>query len=136
MERGSDKHSPRLDEALEGEVRGLVQSGHETRSEQWRSAEPSGDDQPDVDLDPEGTLAGGAPEGMTGDDLGERAELASYLGKEVWPADSKALVDKAQEGNAPDRVVERLRDLRPGERFDNLAAVWSALTGEVEDHRF
>lgn len=114
----------------------MVQSGHETRAEESASAEPSGEDQPDVAFSPDGSIAGGAPEGMTGNDLDERAEIAGYLGKQVWPADSKALVERAQSVNAPDHVVERLRDLPPGERFGNLAAVWSALTGEVEDHRF
>jgi hypothetical protein len=136
MERGSDKHSPRLDEALEGEVRSMLHAGHETREQEGQSSEPSGEDQPAVDLSPDAELAGGTPEGMTGADLGERAELASYLGKGIWPADSNALVEKAQSAQAPDRVVERLRDLPPGERFENMAAAWAALTGEVEDHRF
>jgi len=79
MERGSDKHSPRLDDALDGEVRAMVQSGHETRAEESASAEPSGEDQPDVAFSPDGSIAGGAPEGMTGNDLDERAEIAGYL---------------------------------------------------------
>ena len=69
VERGSDKHGPRLDDAMAGEVEGTVRSGHGTRGEHWREAEQSGEDQPDVDLAPEETLSGGTPEGMTRGDV-------------------------------------------------------------------
>ena len=88
MERGSDKHSARMDDALEAEVSGLIRSGHDNRAD-WNSPEPSGEDQPDVDLVPNGTLAGGVPDGMTEDDVERRSELAQYLGR-VWPATTTA----------------------------------------------
>ena len=71
MERGSDKHSARMDDALEAETRGMMTAGRETRGEEWNSPEPSGEDQPDVDRVPDGTLAGGVPEGMTEGDVAE-----------------------------------------------------------------
>ena len=64
MERGSDKHSARMDDALDAEVSGLMRAGHDSRAD-WNSPEPSGEDQPDVDMVPNGTLAGGVPDGMT-----------------------------------------------------------------------
>jgi hypothetical protein len=136
MERGSDKHSARMDDALEAEVRGMMTAGRETRGEQWNSAEPSGEDQPDVDLVPDGTLSGGVPEGMTERDVEERAELASYLGKEVWPAGSAVLTDKAREMGAPDAVLEQLGRLPQSAVFDNVQGVWQALQGGTETHRF
>ena len=136
MERGSDKHSARMDDALEAEVRGMMTAGRETRGEDWNSAEPSGEDQPDVDLAPDGTLAGGVPDGMTERDVADRSELASYLGKECWPCDSAVLLEKAAEMNAPDAVLDRLRQLPTGRTFDNVQDVWSALRGGVEAHRF
>lgn len=42
MQRGSDKHGPRQDDALQHEVEGLLRSGHGTRAEDWRNPEPSG----------------------------------------------------------------------------------------------
>ena len=63
MERGSDKHSPRMDDALHAETEGLVRGGHDTHAEEWKQAEPSGEDQPDVDLAPDATLGGGVPDG-------------------------------------------------------------------------
>ncbi len=136
MERGSDKHSARMDEALEGEVAGMMRANRETRGEQWNTAEPSGEDQPDVDLAPDGTLAGGVPDGMTERDVEERAEIASYLGKEVWPAGSQALLAKAQEMGAPDSVLDQLRRLPDSAVFDNVQDVWQALQGGTEAHRF
>jgi hypothetical protein len=67
MERGSDKHSARMDDALQHETEGLIRSGHDNRAD-WNSPEPSGEDQPDVDRAPNGTLAGGVPDGMTESD--------------------------------------------------------------------
>jgi hypothetical protein len=136
MERGSDKHSARVDEALEGEVAGMVRAGRETRGQQWNSAEPSGEDQPDVDLAPDSTLAGGVPDGMTERDVEERAGIAAYLGKEVWPAGSEALVAKATELGAPDDVLDQLRRLPESAVFDNVQDVWQALQGGTEAHRF
>ncbi|MFP5218698.1 MAG: DUF2795 domain-containing protein [Actinomycetes bacterium] len=136
MERGSDKHSARVDEALGAEVEGMMRSGRETRGEQWHSAEPSGEDQPDVDLAPDGTLAGGVPDGMTEADVEQRALIASYLGKEVWPAGSEALTAKAMELGAPDDVLDQLRRLPPSAVFDNVQDVWQALQGGTEAHRF
>jgi hypothetical protein len=135
MERGSNKHSARMDEALEGEVRGMVTANRETRGEQWNTGEPSGEDQPDVDLAPGGTLAGGVPDGMTETDVEQRAEIASYLGKEVWPAGSQALLAKAREMGAPDAVLDQLGRLPQSAVFDNVQSVWQALQGGTEQHR-
>lgn len=136
MERGSDKHSARMDDALDAEVRGMMTAGRETRGEDWNSPEPSGEDQPDVDLAPAGTLAGGTPEGMTEQDVELRSEIASYLGKECWPCDAEQLLFKAAENNAPERVLNRLRDLPGGRPFENMQDVWSTLHGGVEAQRF
>ena len=136
MERGSDKHSARMDDALEAEVRGMMTAGRETRGHDWNSAEPSGEDQPDVDLVPEGTLSGGTPDGMTEEDVELRSEIASFLGKECWPCDAEQLLLKAAELNAPERVLNRLRDLPTGRTFENMQDVWSALHGGVEAQRF
>ncbi|MDP9101542.1 MAG: DUF2795 domain-containing protein [Actinomycetota bacterium] len=136
MERGSDKHGARLDEALEAEVKGLLQAGRETRAEDWNSAEPSGEDQPEVDRAPGTTLHGGLPDGLSDDDLETRSELASFLGKEVWPADREALRGKAMDQHAPDRVIDLLDQLPGDAEFGNLAEVWATLSGALESHRF
>lgn len=135
MERGSDKHSARMDDALAHDVDGLIRSGHDSR-EDWNSPEPSGEDQPDVDLVPNGTLAGGVPDGMTEVDVERRSELASYLGR-LWPATREELVRVATDNEAPDAVIAQLHTLPMGQQFANLQDVWAMLSGgHVESHRF
>jgi hypothetical protein len=47
MERGSDKHTPRLDDELDHETRSMTQgSPIEARSREDRMKEPPGDDEP------------------------------------------------------------------------------------------
>jgi hypothetical protein len=135
MERGSNKHSARMDDALDHEVEGLMRSGHDNRAD-WNSPEPSGEDQPDVDLVPDGTLAGGVPDGMTENDVEGRSELAMYLGKSVYPAVSAQLIELAQANDAPDSVIAQLRALPAGREYVNVQDVWSTLQGGTEAHRF
>lgn len=134
MERGSDKHGPRLDEALEAETRAMMTAGRDTRAEEWNSPEPSGEDQPDVDRAPSSTLTGGLPDGLTPADVEQRSELATFLGKEVWPARREALLEKARDQSAPERVIDLVERLPDGE-FVNLQQAWSALAGGREEHR-
>lgn len=135
MERGSDKHSARMDDAMAGEVDGLIRSGHDSRAE-WKSPEPSGEDQPDVDLVPDGTLVGGVPEGMTEVDIERRTEIASHLGR-VWPATGEQLVEVAAGNEAPDSILADLRSLPPGRLFASMQEVWSTISGgRVEAHRY
>ncbi len=135
MERGSDKHSARMDDALEGEVRGMMTAGRDTHAEDWKSAEPSGEDQPAVDLSADGSLHGGVPDGMTELDVEARSRLATYLGKEVWPATGAQLLAVAQGRDAPDVVVQQLRRLEADRSYENLQDAWAQLGG-VEQHRF
>ena len=134
MERGSDKHGARMDDALGHEVEGLVRAGRDTHAEE-SSPEPSGEDQPQVDRSPDGDLHGGVPDGMTADDVEERSRLAAYLGRSVWPANGEQLVAVARGRSAPDVVLDRLGELPPGRVFDNLQDAWSTLGGGVEAHR-
>ena len=136
MDRGSDKHSPRRDDELKHETEGLVRSGHTTHAEEWKDPEPSGEDQPDADLAPDGTLAGGVPPGMTEQDVEGRAELASYLGKDCYPMVREQVLNLAIDRNAPVRVVDLIRRLPSGREFHNVNEVWSAVGGHVESERF
>ena len=137
MERGSDKHSARMDDALEHEVRGMMTAGRDTHAEDWKSAEPSGEDQPAVDLSADGSLHGGVPDGMTEADVEDRSTIAQYLGKEVWPATGAQLLAVAQSRQAPDRIVQLLRTCRADHSYTNLQEAWADISGgHVEQHRF
>jgi len=136
VDRGSDKHSPLVDDQLKHETEGLVRAGRSTHAEEWKDAEPSGEDQPDADLAPAGTLHGGTPAGMDGDDVEGRAELAGFIGKDAYPLLREQILDRVIDGQAPTRVVDLVRRLPSGQQFQNINDVWTALGGHVESERF
>jgi hypothetical protein len=74
--------------------------------------------------------------GTSPDDVERRAALAEALGKEVWPADRDALVARAEEANADDRVLADLRRLPAGRQFDNVQDVARELGIGTEQERF
>lgn len=132
----SDKTGPLRDEELKAESQGMFKANRQTRAEEWHEIEPSGEDQPDVDRTPDGTLTGGTPEGMSADDVQLRSELATYLGREIYPAVREQLIGVAMDQHAPDAVVDRIKDLPSGRQFANVNDVWEALGGHVEQSRF
>ena len=134
MERGSDKHSPRVDEQLDHDTRSLQQGAPvESRVEKHREQEGPGDDQPV----PDARLAEGraTAASLDLDDAETRADIARFLAPSVFPADREALLADAEGNHATDEVLERLRALPAGRAYENLQDVWSALGGTVE-HRF
>ena len=136
MERGSDKVSVRADDELKHQTEGLVRSGHTTHAEEWKDPEPVGEDQPDADLAPDGTLHGGVPQGMSAEDVDGRAELAGFIGKDAYPLDRDRVLDLVIEGEAPDRVIDLVRRLPPGREFASVNELWTAAGGHVEADRF
>jgi Protein of unknown function (DUF2795) len=134
LERGSDKHSPRVDEQLEHETQSLRQgSPVESRVEEHREQEGPGDDQPT----PDARLAGGraTAASLDLDDAETRADIARFLDPGAFPADREALLANAEGNQAPDEVLERLQALPGGRAYENVQDVWATLGGTVE-HRF
>jgi hypothetical protein len=78
----------------------------------------------------------GTPAGTSPADLDRRSAIAEALGKEVWPADRDALLARAQESNATDRVLGDLRRLPSGQQFENVQDVARALGIGTEQQRF
>jgi hypothetical protein len=140
MERGSDKHSSRVDEEMAHEVSGMIRGGHDSRAEEWRSAEPAGEDQPGVTLGADTALTGGTPRGMTAADVEARSEFAQWLGRAAFPAVGQVLLEHVMDAGAPDHVVEEVRALPAGREFANAGDAWRALHasegGHVESERF
>ncbi|MCX5094281.1 hypothetical protein OOK36_36550 [Streptomyces sp. NBC_00365] len=52
MQRGSDRLSVHRDEERKHELRGLLRSGHPTRTEEWHDPEPTADDDPEIACGP------------------------------------------------------------------------------------
>ena len=136
MDRGSDKHSPMRDDELKHETAGLVRSGHATHAEEWKDPEPSGEDQPDADRAPAGTLHGGVPTGMSDEDVEGRAEVATYIGKGSYPMVGQQILELVIERQAPERVIDLVRRLPAGREYHNLGEVWLAVGGHTESDRF
>jgi Protein of unknown function (DUF2795) len=134
LDRGSDKHSPRVDEELEQETLPLQQGAPvESRVEEHREQEGPGEGQPTADS----RLAGGraTAASLDLDDAETRADIARFLTPSAFPADREALLADAEANQAPAEVLERLRALPGGRAYENVQDVWGALGGTVE-HRF
>jgi hypothetical protein len=134
LERGSDRHSPRVDEQLDHETRSLQQGAPiESRVEEHREQEGPGEDQPT----PDARLSGGraTAASLDLDDAETRADIARFLNPSAFPADREALVADAEGNQAPAEVLERLEALPAGRAYENIQEIWSALGGTVE-HRF
>jgi len=132
-ERGSDKHSSMLDEALKHDTASIVHGEREARSDEFREQEGPAEGEPT----PDARIASGDQipgAGLSLDDIEGRSELARYLEHRQFPARPEELADHAQERHAPDAVVEQLRRA-PDRLYDNVAEVWVALGGRTENHR-
>ncbi len=115
MERGSDKHSPRVDDELATEVRGILQGVAGGRTEEGRVAEPSGEDQPDVS-------------GILDDDeVDDLSRFGRYIGRSALPGDRDKLRQSAEVLLAPDDVLADLDSLPPGREFHTVTEIWTAL---------
>jgi len=127
MDRGSSKHSPRVDDVLAGEIRGTVQGDVAgSRAEEWKMAEPSGEDQPQTTTVPEGDYGRGEPAGVGNAESAEFSRLGSYLGR-AFPVDRGALAAGARDLDAPDDILAALASLPPETEYRTTAEVWKAL---------
>jgi hypothetical protein len=63
----------------------------------------------------------------------QRAEIGKYVSLVALPATAEQLIAGAQANGAPERVLDRLRGLRPGAIFETARDVWLALGLEAMD---
>lgn len=133
MERGSDKHSAMLDEALKHDIASIVQGDRESRSDEAREQEGPAEGEPT----PDARIRGGDEipgAGLTLDDIEGRSELARYLEHRQFPAHPEELAAHAEQRHAPDAVIDQLRRA-PDRLYENVAEVWVALGGRTETPR-
>ncbi|MER7546041.1 DUF2795 domain-containing protein [Spirillospora sp. NPDC127506] len=131
----SDKHSPKVDDEIVHETRGMVSGGHPTHAEEFKETEPFSDDDP---ADPTRAAADereGAPPGMSARDVASRSALARMLTGVGYPARPNELVRHAAEAGAPDEAVEQLRTL-PKREYANVADVAEELGYGREERRY
>jgi hypothetical protein len=127
MDRQSNQHGARADDALKRDTRALVQGNRGSRVEDWRDPEPSGDDEPVVDRGAGTVLDGPAPRAPSRAEADERAELAGQLGRAIFPADKDALLRHLEDTHADDTARRQIAALSDSLVFDNVEEVWEAL---------
>jgi hypothetical protein len=115
MERGNSKHSPRVDEQMSQEVLGAVQGITESRAEEWKMAEPPGEDQPE----PTRITTTGS--------VNDLSRFGTYIGLSAMPGDREALIRSAEVLAAPDDVLDDLNRLPDGVIYHTVTEIWSAL---------
>ena len=133
MDRGSSKHGPQLDEQMAHEVRGIVQGGVNSRADEANDPEPAGEDQPDATWEGAGARTGGAPPGMTYEEVERRSRLGRYIPRTSLPGDREDLLAGASELNAPDDILDLLGQLPPDQDYATVSQVWAALGFHNED---
>jgi uncharacterized protein DUF2795 len=130
MERASDKHAQRLDDAMAADTRSMTQGAPiEARDRDERLQE--GGEGPEAATRPRGPNAEADP-GFGLDERDGRSELARHLRPSAFPGDREALVAVALDENAPGAVLDALRALPDGMVFENVEAAWEALGGGRE----
>ena len=122
-DRASSKHGQVVDDSIRRDVEGYVRAGHDTRTEEWRSPEPPAEDATGRSV----TDRRGTPPGMSVDDVEKRSELAGWLGRAVFPADRRALLDWLRGQHAPDRVLSEVAAAPDDIQFGSVGELWRAL---------
>ncbi|MFV0126900.1 DUF2795 domain-containing protein [Streptomyces sp. HMX112] len=117
MQRGSDRLSRRQDDEMKHQLRGLLRSGHPTRTEEWHDPEPVADDDPEVarhpvPADPFETL---------------RLELGRHLARTPFPAHRRDLLRVLRERHAPDPLADRVAQLPADTTYRSVQDVAVAL---------
>ncbi|MEU6714235.1 DUF2795 domain-containing protein [Nonomuraea sp. NPDC046802] len=134
-QRGSDKHSARLDDQQKHETEGLIRGCGPTHAEEWK--DPEGMPAPGEGLRqsyPPGHEPG-TPPGITQRGVDIRSDLAKWLSDARWPANKHDLARHAERVGAPDLVLDMVASL-PERRFKNVADVAKALGLGVEIRRW
>jgi hypothetical protein len=134
MERESSKHGPRLDEEMKKEVESITRGAPvESRAQEGREKEPSGEDQPEVREGPITTSNDQSDRALDSEEIEDRSNIARFLDQVVFPADRRSLLSNAKEHHAPEKIVGQLQQLPGGTQFENVQAVWEALGGHAEE---
>jgi len=100
---------------MKQEVRGTIQGVAGSRAEEWKTAEPAGEDQPELSRVP---------------NLDEHADLSRfgrYIGLSSMPGDRAALRRGAEALGAPTDVLADLDQLPEDVVFHTVTEIWAAL---------
>lgn len=105
------------------------------RADELMEQEPSGDDQPNATMIPDGPRPGGAPAPLTAEELEQRSRLGQAVRRSALPAGRDELVQGAREMGADDQAVAQLATLPTGRVYHTVYEIWEALGNRNEDPR-
>ena len=129
MERGSNKHGPRLDHELKRETRSYEQGAPAGgRVEEHREPEGASDDE---ELADRMIVKRRSNDDLTPEELELRSEIAKHLKMSIFPASRTTIITQAERDFAPPKILQLLRSLPDGS-FVNVEQVWEALGGQSE----
>jgi len=106
---------------MKHEVRGTVQGTAGGRAEEWKQAEPAGEDQPDAST----VLPHGNGDLAAAQE--ELSRLGRFIGLSALPGDRDALRRSAETLEAPDDILAALDRLPEGTTYDTVVQIWDAL---------
>lgn len=109
----------------------MLQGTAGSRVEEWKMAEPAGEDQPQPTMVPQGDYRSGSPAGVSSAEMEQFSRLGRYIGLSALPGDREALRRSAVTLTAPDDILGQLDELPPEVTFRTVAEVWAALGHKV-----
>jgi hypothetical protein len=118
MGRVSDKHGPRIDDAMKEDL-----APAERVSD---SSHASGHRDPEEALTPDETP-------FSLESAGSRSLLARTLHRTVFPGIGRDVIEDASRNGAPPALMRALRGLPADSEFENVQQVWLALGGAPID---
>lgn len=114
MQRGSARLSVHRDEEMKHELRGLLRSGHPTRTEEWHDPEPTADDDPELVRGP--VSPNRAPSSVET----VRLELARFLSRTAFPAGPRELAGVLRDKHVPDPLIASVERLPHKARYTTV----------------
>ncbi len=109
----------------------MLQGTAGSRVEEWKMAEPAGEDQPEPTTVPEGDYRTGSPVGVSSAEMEQLSRFGRYIGLSALPGDRAALRKSAETLTAPDDVLAELDRLPEGVTYRTVADIWAALGHKV-----
>ncbi|WP_052849440.1 DUF2795 domain-containing protein [Streptomyces avicenniae] len=125
QQRGNDRLSVRRDDEMKHDLQGMLRGDGPTRSEEWREPEPVPEDDPGLAAGP--VPPPGSAEEEEAANEAFRSDLARHLRRSEFPAERGTLLSTLDEANAPDGLIDTVRDLPDDRRFANVQEVAAAL---------
>jgi len=126
----SNKHNRRIDEAMADQDASFLHGAPvDSRLREDLRTEGNGPRPGQASANAE--VAGrepGTSEGLSAEEVAERAELATYIEGHVFPGDKHALLRSATDENAPQPIISLLKKLPEGQTFEHFQEVWESVS--------